>query len=899
MLRRQDRCAIAMPLPLFHALGFFSAALLALFALTVFLATGCGGPSAGKAGSQSAADSSGWSVIGPGGGGSMFEPTVSPFDPDFAFLRCDMTGAYVTHDGGESWKMFNLRSVVEDFEFDPADSSVAYATGSGLYRTTDRGESWELIYPAPAEILAERMVNDHATQWFVTATDSLPSFIHKVRVEPTDNTVLYLGRYSGVIYRDSLAALYLSDSCQVLVSRDRGASWREAGRVPGTRVLALLPGSWRGAPGELTVITDRAGAIIPLEGGAPEALALPAANLAAADGGRDSQGGHFCYILGGFEKAADGQFHGGVYRSADGGRSWQPANGDLLAECDPAAEHAPYFNTMSACEGDPRVLYLSNRGYPAADGKSHMGVLRSDDAGDHWRWVYRTDGDSLLTNNYRYSWHVRSYGWGWVGNPHGIGICPTNADIVYTTDYGRAARSDDGGVSWRQVYNTEQPDSANSTRGLDVTTCYGIHFDPFDPQHLFIAYTDIGLFESRDGGKGWFHCLNGIPVHWINTCYWVQFDPQVQGRLWSVWGNGHDLPRLKMFRSGKFVERFEGGVALSEDGGRSWTPAAGIPDKTVCTHIVLDPDSPAEARVLYACGVQRGVFKSVDGGKNWELKANGLPAEPAVWRLTRLPDGTLCLLVMRSLRDNRIVDGGIYLSRDGAESWQSAPLPAGVNAPNDLIVDPRDPQVMYLSCWPLPRERVERGGGLFRSEDGGATWRQVFREDAHVFGADLDPADPSIIVINTFDSAAFRSEDRGDTWRRIEGYSFKWGHRPVFDPHHPGMLYLMTFGGSVFHGPAKVSRAIRARSPTWTWAGAGAISSAPARPLSRKGISNAALRTFCQAGAGSGGAGPGGRGDRRGELPRGCGLQWQGRARGCDRPAADRDFQPGRPAGRL
>ncbi len=49
-------------------------------------------------------------------------------------------------------------------------------------------------------------------------------------------------------------------------------------------------------------------------------------------------------------------------------------------------------------------------------------------------------------------------------------------------------------------------------------------------------------------------------------------------------------------------------------------------------------------------------------------------------------------------------------------------------APNDLVYDPSDPQRLYLSCWPLTVGAEEVGGGLFRSEDGGVTWRQVFRE---------------------------------------------------------------------------------------------------------------------------------------------------------------------------
>ena len=54
-------------------------------------------------------------VIGPGGGGAMFNPTISPHDPNTVLVSCDMTGSYITHDGGRTWRMFNLRGVVNFF----------------------------------------------------------------------------------------------------------------------------------------------------------------------------------------------------------------------------------------------------------------------------------------------------------------------------------------------------------------------------------------------------------------------------------------------------------------------------------------------------------------------------------------------------------------------------------------------------------------------------------------------------------------------------------------------------------------------------------------------------------------------------------------------------------------
>src|SRR5438094_5503359 len=71
-------------------------------------------------------------IIGPGGGGAMFHPTISPHDSNTVLVSCDMTGSYITHDAGKSWRMFNLRGVVQFFVFDPLDRKVIYAQSNGL-----------------------------------------------------------------------------------------------------------------------------------------------------------------------------------------------------------------------------------------------------------------------------------------------------------------------------------------------------------------------------------------------------------------------------------------------------------------------------------------------------------------------------------------------------------------------------------------------------------------------------------------------------------------------------------------------------------------------------------------------------------------------------------------------
>ncbi|MCE5271397.1 hypothetical protein LLH00_08935 [bacterium] len=776
--------------------------LVALSLTVALIGLSCGQkPEVQEAAPAAAAPVSAWRVIGPGGGGGQFIPTVNPSDSNNVFIRCDMTGAYVTYDGARSWRMFNLRTVVEDFEFDPSVPNTVYAcTRSALWRSEDRGVRWHLVWPAPGNVTAERMLGDHADQLFET-TDGMPDgALQLVRVDPSDSRRIYVG-LSPAFHRGEGGRGpqgESQDSARVFVSADRGASWQLLGKVSGRTIRAIAPGIWDSAPGEVTAVSEREAARLRPDGSG-EHTPLPAPFSQAADCGKGAKGS-VIYILAGWDRRAGGAAPATpVFRSDDRGATWVAAAGNLT----PPAGMAN-FSTLATCESNPAVAYLSCNRFPASGSLAYFGILKTTDSGASWQWAYQATDDGVVGKNHADGWMDETYGPSWAGAPICLGVSPTDPNICYGTDYGTSQRTMDGGKWWEQVYSRKLEDGSWTSRGLDVTTCYGVHFDPFDSLHCFISYTDIGLFHSLNGGESWIHSLKGVPGPWINTCYWLTFDPQVQGKIWSVWGNAHDLPRPKMFR-GDF-SRFQGGVALSEDGGKSWRAVTdGMPANTVCTHVLLDPDSPAEARTLYVCGFGKGVFKSVNGGANWKLMNKGLSDKNLnAWRMERLPDGSLFLLIARGGIEGRgYIDGGLYVSRDGAASWKQVPLLPGVNAPNDLVVDPQDPKRMYLSCWPAPVEGVERNGGLLRTQDGGASWERVFDEDAHVYAAAVDPANPAVVIINTFDSAAFRSEDYGASWARLGGYNFKWGHRPVFDPHHPDKIFLTTFGGSVFYGPAK------------------------------------------------------------------------------------------------
>ncbi len=589
-----------------------------------------------------------WEIIGPGGGGGQFNPVVSPHDPKLAFNRCDMGGAYVTHNGGDSWRMFNLRCWAPYFAFDPTNPDVVYGGNMGLWRSEDRGDTWSLVLPDPAQNTVEHWSDDHADVYFTSDDPFYPgpdTRIDAIAVHPSDPDHLYISIKAAwhLPLQGLPSILYFSP--------DRGKTWRKLAGLEAAATLGLHVTEdsrvFVAQPSGLLVCDGDVCTLRPGPEGEPM--------LTAALGEQDGKLLVYGFIATAWEGTV---LKGGLYVSEDEGRTWRRAMQGFAPYLNRPGEGRPPSTHVVGCSSRHAATaylgFLGNGNYYTQDSFSGWnGLLKTTDAGRTWQVVHREE-DTLSANLEGTYLEPRAVGNQdpsiWFDTPRTIGVAPNDPDICFVTDIFRTICTRDGGRTWTSSYSVKVGENVWRTRGLDVTTCYGVHFDPSDRKKLFISYTDIGGFRSEDGGHSWIGATEGIPPEWRNTTYWVEYDPEVPGLLWGAFGYNHDLPRPRMWAHGSPVA-YQGGVAVSTDHGATWTLSNRGMAPTAVTHLLLDPTTPAGRRTLYATGFGTGVWKSTDNGVTWALKNTGLEGDvPLAWRLTRVADGTLYLILARRVR---------------------------------------------------------------------------------------------------------------------------------------------------------------------------------------------------------------------------------------------------------
>ena len=264
----------------------------------------------------------------------------------------------------------------------------------------------------------------------------------------------------------------------------------------------------------------------------------------------------------------------------------------------------------------------------------------------------------------------------------------------------------------------------------------------------------------------------------LNSLKWRELGPYRGGRSVAVAGSAGRPNEYYMGTVG-------GGVFKTLDGGQSW---AAITDKYFGGTIGAVAVSASSPDVVYVGGGEyalrgnvshgEGVWKSTDGGKSW--LSLGLKATRQISRVLVHPTNPDVVYV--AAQGNvwaPTADRGVYRSRDGGKNWNKVLFRNDSTGASDLAFDPSNPNVLYAAFWQAGRTpwMLNSGGagsGVFKSTDGGDNWTNISHNPgmpSGIFGnigLTVSAANPRRVfaIIEADSGGVYRSDDAGATWAR-------------------------------------------------------------------------------------------------------------------------------------
>ena len=251
--------------------------------------------------------------------------------------------------------------------------------------------------------------------------------------------------------------------------------------------------------------------------------------------------------------------------------------------------------------------------------------------------------------------------------------------------------------------------------GNRVSAVVGV---PGNPNICYAGAASGGIFKSEDGGINWKPIFDKQPVSSIGSLAIAPSDPNI---VWA--GTGEAFIRSNVSHGN--------GIYISTDAGKTWK-CMGLEKTGRIARIVIHPQNPdvvLAAAMGHCYGPQedRGVFRTIDGGKTWE-------------RMLFVDTDTGC---------------------------------------SDIAVDPNNPRILFAGMWPMLIKTWGKwsggpGGGLYKSVDGGATWKKLSGKglpegDIGKVAVAVAPEDSDRVyaLIEHEDEGLWRSDDGGETWRQV------------------------------------------------------------------------------------------------------------------------------------
>ncbi len=321
-----------------------------------------------------------------------------------------------------------------------------------------------------------------------------------------------------------------------------------------------------------------------------------------------------------------------------------------------------------------------------------------------------------------------------------------------------------------------------------------IAVDPTDRSTWYIAVGSGGVWKTTNRGTTWTSVFDGQGSYSIGS---VTVDSNNHNTIWV--GTGENI-------SGRHVG-YGDGVYKSLDGGESWENM-GLKKSEHIGMIAVDPRNSnvvfvAAQGPLWSGGGDRGLFKTTDGGKNWELVLHG-GEYTGVSEVHMDPSNPDVLFAVKHQRLRNVAalmnggpESGIFKSTDSGRNWRelTTGLPEEDKGKIGLAISPIDSEVIYATI-----ELGRRTGGFWRSEDSGESWEK--RSDYLSGGTgphyyqEIFASPHQFDRVYQMDATLHISEDGGKSFvPQAHGHKHSDHHAMAFDPADPDYLMYGTDGG--------------------------------------------------------------------------------------------------------